>query len=134
MPSSLPSSSSHHLQIAIAFKWSHSHHHVSICHFSPRHLSKTILPIQSFYLFFFFKHIYVQSDSGGIAFLFIIYHYYYQSDSGGMVSPSGLSFIGRSKEGLGDVPAAIAIKRFDLDEAIAMAAKRSERFVIWTTV
>lgn len=46
------------------------------------------------------------------------------SDSGGMVSPAGLSFIGRSKEGLGGVPAAIAIKRLDLDEAIAMAAKR----------
>ncbi|XP_076434737.1 conditioned medium factor receptor 1-like [Babylonia areolata] len=46
------------------------------------------------------------------------------SDSGGMVSPSGLSFIGRSKEGLGDIPAAIAVKRLHLDEAIAMAAKR----------
>ncbi|XP_025090280.1 conditioned medium factor receptor 1-like isoform X2 [Pomacea canaliculata] len=46
------------------------------------------------------------------------------SDSGGMVSPAGLSFIGRSKEGLGGVPAAIAIKRTHLDEAIAKAAKR----------
>ncbi|KAL8604633.1 hypothetical protein ACOMHN_013413 [Nucella lapillus] len=46
------------------------------------------------------------------------------SDSGGMVSPGGLSFIGRSKESLGEIPAAIAVKRLHLDEAIAMAAKR----------
>jgi len=41
-----------------------------------------------------------------------------------MVSPSGLSFIGRSKDGYGDIPAALACKRILLDEAIAMAAKR----------
>nr|KAG5713130.1 hypothetical protein BaRGS_007657 [Batillaria attramentaria] len=46
------------------------------------------------------------------------------ADCGGMVSPSGLSFIGRSKEGLGGIPAAMAIKRTHLDEAIAMSAKR----------
>ena len=40
-----------------------------------------------------------------------------------MVSPSGLSYIGRSKELFGKIPAAIAIKRTHLDEAIAMAAK-----------
>ena len=40
-----------------------------------------------------------------------------------MVSPGGLSFIGRSKEMLGEIPAAIAVKRTHLDEAIAMAAK-----------
>lgn len=54
--------------------------------------------------------------------LYLLSHF--QSDSGGMVSPAGLSFIGRSKEGLGGVPAAIAIKRTHLDEAIAKAAKR----------
>ena len=47
-----------------------------------------------------------------------------KADNGGMVSPSGLSYIGRSKELLGDIPAAIACKRIHLDEAIAMAAKR----------
>ena len=41
-----------------------------------------------------------------------------------MVSPSGLSYIGRSKELLGRIPAAIAIKRTHLDEAIAMRAKK----------
>lgn len=41
-----------------------------------------------------------------------------------MVSPSGLSYIGRSKEHLGEIPAAIACKRIHLDNAIAMAAKR----------
>ncbi|XP_060579987.1 conditioned medium factor receptor 1-like [Ruditapes philippinarum] len=46
------------------------------------------------------------------------------SDSGGMCSPGGLSYIGRSKEGYGEVPAALACKRILLDEAIAMAAKR----------
>jgi len=39
------------------------------------------------------------------------------------VSPSGLSYIGRSKELLGRIPAAVAIKRIHLDEAIARAAK-----------
>ncbi|KAH3891537.1 conditioned medium factor receptor 1-like [Dreissena polymorpha] len=46
------------------------------------------------------------------------------SDCGGMVSPSGLSYIGRSKEGYGEIPAALACKRIWLDEAIAKAAKR----------
>lgn len=46
-----------------------------------------------------------------------------QADCGGMVSPSGLSYVGRSKEILGEIPAAIACKRIHLDEAIAMAAK-----------
>jgi len=41
------------------------------------------------------------------------------------VSPSGLSYIGQSKELLGRIPAAIAIKRTHLDEAIAMTAKQS---------
>ena len=49
---------------------------------------------------------------------------YIQSDCGGMVSPSGLSYIGRSKEGYGEIPAALACKRIWLDEAIAKAAKR----------
>jgi len=47
-----------------------------------------------------------------------------QADSGGMVSPSGLSYVGRSKELLGRIPAAIAVKRTHLDEAIAMCAKK----------
>ena len=49
---------------------------------------------------------------------------YEKADCGGMVSPNGLSYIGRSKEILGDIPAALACKRIHLDEAIAMAAKR----------
>ena len=39
------------------------------------------------------------------------------------MSPSGLSYIGSSKELLGEIPAAIACKRMHLDNAIAMAAK-----------
>ncbi|KAJ8312799.1 hypothetical protein KUTeg_010172, partial [Tegillarca granosa] len=46
------------------------------------------------------------------------------SDNGGLVSPGGLSYIGRSKEELGEIPAALACKRILLDEAVAMAAKR----------
>jgi len=34
-----------------------------------------------------------------------------QADSGGLVSPGGISYIGRSHEQLGEIPAAIAIKR-----------------------
>lgn len=45
------------------------------------------------------------------------------ADSGGLVSPGGLSYIGKSHEELGTIPAAIAIKRTHLDEAIAMKAK-----------
>ena len=45
------------------------------------------------------------------------------ADSGGFVSPSGLSYVGRSKEVLGDIPAAMAIKRTNLDNAIAKAAQ-----------
>jgi hypothetical protein len=41
-----------------------------------------------------------------------------------LCSPGGLSFIGRSKKELGEIPAAIACKRILLDESIAMAAKR----------
>jgi geranylgeranyl reductase family protein len=41
------------------------------------------------------------------------------ADSGGLVSPGGISYIGRSHEQLGEIPAAIAIKRLLLDEAIA---------------
>ena len=41
------------------------------------------------------------------------------------MSPGGLSYIGCSKELLGTIPAAIAIKRTLLDEAIAMRAKKS---------
>lgn len=48
---------------------------------------------------------------------------YFQADNGGMVSPSGMSYIGRSKELLGRIPAAVAIKRTLLDEAIAKRAK-----------
>ena len=47
-----------------------------------------------------------------------------QADSGGLCSPGGLSYIGRSKEVLGEIPAAIACKRIHLDAAVAMAAKR----------
>ena len=47
------------------------------------------------------------------------------ADSGGFVSPAGLSYVGRSKEALGEIPAAIAIKRTNLDNAIAMAAKKA---------
>jgi geranylgeranyl reductase family protein len=47
------------------------------------------------------------------------------ADNGGMVSPGGLSYIGRSKELLGRIPAAIAVKRTHLDEAIAMTAKKA---------
>lgn len=46
------------------------------------------------------------------------------ADSGGLCSPGGLSYVGRSKEELGEIPAAIACKRILLDESIAMAAKR----------
>ncbi|KAL3857970.1 hypothetical protein ACJMK2_012612 [Sinanodonta woodiana] len=46
------------------------------------------------------------------------------ADSGGLCSPGGLSYVGRSKEEYGEIPAAIACKRIHLDEAIAMAAKR----------
>ena len=49
------------------------------------------------------------------------------ADSGGFVSPAGLSYVGRSKDVYANeasiVPAAIAIKRTNLDNAIAMAAK-----------
>jgi len=47
-----------------------------------------------------------------------------------MVSPGGLSYIGCSKELLGEIPAAIAIKRTLLDEAIAVCAKKSVVFVL----
>lgn len=47
------------------------------------------------------------------------------ADNGGMVSPSGMSYIGRSKEMLGRIPAAVAIKRTLLDEAIAKKAKEA---------
>lgn len=47
-----------------------------------------------------------------------------QADSGGLCSPGGLSFVGRSKEVLGEIPAAIACKRILLDETIVRAAQR----------
>jgi len=47
------------------------------------------------------------------------------ADSGGLVSPGGLSYIGRSHEQLGKIPAAIAIKRLLLDEAIARKAQET---------
>lgn len=47
------------------------------------------------------------------------------ADWGGMVSPSGLSYIGRSHEELGKIPGALACKRILLDEAIARAAQRA---------
>ena len=46
-----------------------------------------------------------------------------QADAGGMVSPAGLSYIGHSKEILGEIPGAVAIKRIVLDDALAKAAK-----------
>jgi len=46
------------------------------------------------------------------------------ADAGGLVSPSGLSYVGRSLEVLGnDIPAAMAVKRVDLDIAIAYKAR-----------
>jgi hypothetical protein len=36
-----------------------------------------------------------------------------KADSGGLVSPGGISYIGASHEQLGEIPAAIAIKRYD---------------------
>jgi len=45
------------------------------------------------------------------------------ADSGGLVSPGGLSYVGRSHEVLGKIPAAIAVKRTNLDEAIARKAQ-----------
>jgi geranylgeranyl reductase family protein len=45
------------------------------------------------------------------------------ADSGGLVSPGGLSYVGRSHEQLGAIPAAIAVKRTNLDEAIARKAQ-----------
>lgn len=47
-----------------------------------------------------------------------------QADSGGLCSPGGLSYVGRSKEILGEIPAALACKRIHLDDALAKAAKR----------
>ena len=47
------------------------------------------------------------------------------ADSGGLVSPSGISYIGRSHEELGSIPAAIAVKRIHLDEAIARAGQHA---------
>ena len=46
------------------------------------------------------------------------------ADSGGFVSPSGISFIGASKEKLGQA-AACAVKRINLDKRIAAAAKKA---------
>lgn len=46
------------------------------------------------------------------------------------MSPGGLSYIGRSKEVLGEIPAAIACKRIHLDEAIAKAAQRYFLFYV----
>ncbi len=46
------------------------------------------------------------------------------ADSGGFVSPSGIQFIGASKEKLGQA-AACAVKRLHLDVRIAHAAKRA---------
>ena len=47
-----------------------------------------------------------------------------QADAGGLVSPGGLSYIGRSKEILGEIPGAVAIKRMDLDDALAREAQK----------
>jgi len=48
------------------------------------------------------------------------------ADAGGLVSPSGLSYVGRSLEELGnDIPAAMAVKRVDLDIAIAYKARET---------
>ena len=40
------------------------------------------------------------------------------------MSPGGLSYVGHSKEYMGEIPAAVAIKRMDMDEAIVRAAQR----------
>lgn len=50
--------------------------------------------------------------------------YYSQADAGGIVSPGGLSYIGRSKDIMGDIPGAVGIKRIILDEALVGAAKK----------
>lgn len=47
------------------------------------------------------------------------------ADAGGLVSPSGISFIGRSAKYMGGIPAALACKRVLLDEAVARAAQRA---------
>ena len=39
------------------------------------------------------------------------------------MSPGGLSYIGKSKEILGEIPGAVAIKRIILDEALARKAQ-----------
>ncbi len=40
------------------------------------------------------------------------------------MSPGGLSYIGRSKDILGGIPDALAVKRIILDETIARAAQK----------
>lgn len=40
------------------------------------------------------------------------------------MSPGGLSYIGRSKEILGEIPGAVAIKRIILDEALIRASQK----------
>ncbi len=49
------------------------------------------------------------------------------------MSPGGLSYIGRSKEILGDIPGAVAIKRIILDEYLVRAAQKydHEQRIIW---
>jgi hypothetical protein len=45
------------------------------------------------------------------------------ADAGGLVSPMGISYIGASKEKLGEA-ACCAVKRINLDNRVAKAAKR----------
>lgn len=50
--------------------------------------------------------------NGVLPTLYLLFGYVcLQADSGGLVSPGGISYIGRSHEQLGEIPAAIAIKR-----------------------
>lgn len=45
------------------------------------------------------------------------------ADAGGFVSPMGISYVGASKEKLGEA-ACCAVKRINLDNRVAKAAKR----------
>jgi hypothetical protein len=46
------------------------------------------------------------------------------ADAGGFVSPMGISYVGASKEKLGEA-ACCAVKRINLDNRVAKAAKRA---------
>ena len=61
--------------------------------------------------------------NGQLLFCTLHSHTHVQADCGGMCSPGGLTYIGRSKEILGEIPAALACKRIILDEALARRAQ-----------